>query len=88
MDTEQVVARISEALPGAEITVDGADCSFSVVVLSSEFAGMPVVRRQQKVLAAFNQELQTGALHALSVKAHTPEEWKSFQQAGLTQIEM
>lgn len=88
MQTEQVIARISDALPGAEITVDGADCSFSVVVLSPEFAGMPVVRRQQKVLAAFNQELQTGELHALSVKAHTPEEWKSFQQVGLTQIEM
>ncbi|MEE2730225.1 MAG: BolA/IbaG family iron-sulfur metabolism protein [Pseudomonadota bacterium] len=88
MQTEQVVARISAALPGAEISVDGADCSFSVVVLSADFAGMPVVRRQQKVLSAFNQELQTGELHALSVKAHTPEEWKSFQQVGLTQIEL
>ena len=88
MQTEQVVARINEALPGAEITVDGADCSFEVIVLSSEFAGIPVVRRQQKVLAAFSNELQTGELHALSVKAHTPEEWKSFQQAGLTQIEL
>ncbi|RLT90835.1 MULTISPECIES: BolA family protein [unclassified Ketobacter] len=88
MQTEQVVQRIEGALPGAEVSVEGEDCSFSVVVLSPEFAGLPVVKRQQKVLAAFSTELQTGELHALTVKAHTPEEWKSFQQAGLTQIEM
>jgi len=88
MQTEQVVSRIKEAVPGADVSVEGEDCSFAVVVLSTEFAGLPVVRRQQKVLGAFTTELQTGELHALSVKAHTPEEWKSFQQVGLTQIEM
>jgi len=88
MLADEVVARIDAAVPGAEIIVDGADCSFEVTVLSSEFAGQPVVRRQQKILAAFSEELQSGALHALSVKAHTPEEWKSFQQAGLTQIQL
>jgi len=88
MLADEVVARIDAAVPGAEIIVDGADCSFEVTVLSSAFAGQPVVRRQQKILAAFSEELQSGALHALSVKAHTPEEWKSFQQAGLTQIQL
>lgn len=88
MLAEEVKSRIGDAVPGAEIGVEGEDCSFSVTVLSPEFAGMPVIRRQQKILAAFSEELQSGALHALTVKAHTPEEWKSFQQAGLTQIQM
>ncbi len=88
MQVDQVISRIKSAVPDSDITIDGEDCSFEVVVLSTEFAGMPVVRRQQKVLAAFSSELQSGELHALSVKAHTPDEWKSFQQVGLTQIEI
>ncbi|MAR89785.1 MAG: BolA/IbaG family iron-sulfur metabolism protein [Pseudomonadota bacterium] len=88
MLAQEVETRIKTKLQDAEVKVEGEDCSFAVVVLSESFRGMPVVRRQQTVLAAFSDVLQTGELHALSVKAHTPEEWRSFQQGSLTQIEM
>ena len=75
MEKTEVEAKIKRVLPDAAIQVEGADCSFSVVVLSECFAKMPPVKRQQQVLACFSDLLSNGTLHALSVKAHTPAEW-------------
>ncbi|MEJ2564346.1 MAG: BolA/IbaG family iron-sulfur metabolism protein [Gammaproteobacteria bacterium] len=80
MEKAEMEAKIKRALPDAAIEVEGADCNFSVVVLSERFEKMPPVRRQQQVLACFSDQLSSGALHALSVKAHTPAEWARLEQ--------
>lgn len=79
MEKAAVAARIKQAIPDAEIQVEGADCNFSVVVLSQQFEKMMPVKRQQRILACFSDLLGSGALHALSVKAHTPAEWAKLQ---------
>jgi acid stress-induced BolA-like protein IbaG/YrbA len=79
MEKAAVAARIKQAIPDAEIQVEGADCNFSVVVLSQQFEKMMPVKRQQQILACFSDLLGSGALHALSVKAHTPAEWAKLQ---------
>lgn len=81
MQKTEVEAKIRQAIPDADIEVEGADCSFSVVVLSQEFEKMLPVKRQQRILACFAELLGSGALHALSVKAHTPGEWAKLQQS-------
>lgn len=85
MESAEVAAKIKQAIPDAEIQVEGADCSFSVVVLSQQFEKMMPVKRQQRILACFSDLLGSGALHALSVKAHTPAEWATLQQSRLLQ---
>jgi acid stress-induced BolA-like protein IbaG/YrbA len=75
MEKAAVADKIRQVIPDAEIKVEGADCSFSVVVLSPQFEKMLPVKRQQRVLACFSEMLSSGTLHALTVKAHTPEEW-------------
>ncbi len=87
MERDEVVARIESAVPEVDqVKVEGADCDFSALVLSESFAGVSQVKRQQQVLAAFADLLATGDLHALSVKAYTPEEWQKKQSASLTQL--
>ena len=89
MDREEVIARIGQAVPAAaEIMVEGADCDFTAVVLSEDFAGVSQVKRQQQVLASFSDVLASGELHALSVKAHTPAEWQAKQSQSLTQLSL
>lgn len=89
MERQQVVERIRQAIPDAtDIQVDGADCDFTAIVLSPSFQGVTPVRRQQGILAAFSDVLSTGELHALSVKAHTPEEWQAKQSQSLTQLSL
>ena len=72
---------IQTALPEARVSIEGEGCSFSVVVISDAFAGLPLVKRQQRVLQALSQALATGDLHAITVKAHTPDEWERQQNA-------
>lgn len=86
MLASEIVARVGAVAPDARIEVEGADCNFTVVVVSEAFSGVPPLRRQQRVLAEFAGELQRGDLHALTVKAHTPEEWALKQVNGLTTL--
>lgn len=86
MEISEVTGRIKAAIPDAEIQVEGADCSFSLAVVSDSFDTMPRVRRQQSILALFSEELSKGDLHALSVKAYTCDEWQKVLQPQLTQL--
>ncbi len=89
MDQRQVVERIQLAVPEAsDIKVEGADCDFTVLILSDSFDGVSLVKRQQMVLARFSDELATGELHALTVKAHTPSEWQARKGNTLAQISL
>lgn len=74
MEEQVIVERIRGLYPDAVIEVNGEDCSFEVYVVTEEFAGINSLQRQQNILALFSEELKTGKLHALGVKAKTPEE--------------
>lgn len=77
MERNDILAIIQAAVPGAEVELEGADCSFTATVISPVFTGKSLVARQQSVLLAFSELLRKGELHALTVNAHTPEEWKA-----------
>lgn len=74
MEVEAVKQMILAHIPDARISVDGEDCSFSVTVISQEFSGKLSVARQKMVMAPFKEQLASGELHALSVRAVTPDE--------------
>ena len=51
-----------------------SETHFKVVVVSEAFAGKTRVARHQAVNGLLADEL-AGPVHALSIQAHTPEEW-------------
>ncbi len=57
----------------------GSETHFKLLVVSSIFQGASRVDRQRKVHALLDQEFKTG-LHALTIRALTPEEWR--EQGG------
>ena len=75
MEAITVQELIQRGLKDAEVFVEGEGCNFSVTVVSSEFDGLPRVKSQQKVLAAVQEPLATGELHAITVKTFTPDQW-------------
>lgn len=83
---EAVVARIEKELPGAAIDIEGADCNFTVTIISDEFSGLLPLKRQQRVLDVFADVFASGELHALTIKAFTAQEWAAKQTAGLVQL--
>lgn len=74
MNSEDIVNRIQAAYPDAIVETDGADCNFSVRIVSQAFDGLNPIQRQRPVMALFSDEIASGALHALSITAKTPAE--------------
>jgi acid stress-induced BolA-like protein IbaG/YrbA len=86
MNEDEIIKRIQSLYPEATIDVAGEDCSFEVYIISDEFKDMNTLQRQKPILALFKDELATGKLHALGVKAKTQAELAS--NAGLVNIQM
>jgi len=53
-----------------------SETHFKVVVVSSKFSGLPLLKQHQLVNDTLREELQTG-VHALSIKTSTIEKWKA-----------
>ena len=85
MDQQEIIERVKQLYPGALVNLDGADCSFEMIIISEAFEGLNTLKRQQPILALFKDELAKGTLHALSIKAKTPKE--KAGSAGLVQIQ-
>jgi BolA protein len=85
MNENDIIQRVAALYPGAVIDVAGADCSFEIYVISESFNGMNLLQRQKTILALFRNEITSGKLHALSVKAKTPQEQSA--NSGLVQIQ-
>ncbi len=73
MQSERIKALIEQALPGAEVAVDGDGRHFEAVIVSPLFAGHSMVARHQMVYRALGDGMRE-EIHALSIKAVTPEE--------------
>ncbi|CAC9546984.1 hypothetical protein [uncultured Gammaproteobacteria bacterium] len=74
MTLEEIQAKLEESIEGSTVTMQGDGCNCSTLVVSSVFEGMGLLARQRMVLAAVRTEIDSGELHALSIKAKTPEE--------------
>lgn len=77
MEPDAVAALIRAALPDAQVDVSGDGRHFEALVVSPEFAGKSPLVKQRLVMAGVEAEIKSGALHALSIRCFTPEEWSS-----------
>ena len=75
MTAEQLKQKLGQHFADAEeIDCQGDGDRFAVRMVASAFAGLSPVKRQQSVYKLFAQELQSGELHALSLRLLTPQE--------------
>jgi acid stress-induced BolA-like protein IbaG/YrbA len=71
---------IAQGLPCAHLAVDGDGAHFEAIIVSSVFEGLSRIQRQQAVYKALGGRMESGEIHALSMRTLTPEEWR--QQNG------
>lgn len=76
MTPEEIKRLIEEGIAGSQVMVDGDGTHFEAIVVAEDFAGQSQVRRHQMVYAALGERMG-GAIHALSMRTYTPEEWES-----------
>jgi monothiol glutaredoxin len=87
----EVEALIENAYPGAEIHIEGQGCDLSITVVSDRFEGLAMIKQHQGVMAALNEAIVSGRLHAVILKTYTPAQWQAQKPAstpGLLQIQI
>jgi len=71
---EQIEELIKSGFKDAKVKMEGDGCNCSTTVISDEFEGKSLLERQKMVLATVRSQIDSGELHALSIKAKTPSE--------------
>lgn len=85
---DEVVQLVQQGISDAKVMIEGQGCDLLVTVVSTQFGELTAVKKQQLILATLKDPLASGKLHAVSVKAYTPDEWQDKQKgAGLLQIQ-
>ena len=82
MNREDVKALIEAGMPGAEVIVEGEGNKFDVTVVSELFESLRPVQKQQRVYGCLNEHIASGAIHAVTMKTLTPEEWRRAKLFG------
>lgn len=84
MTVADVQKTIEEKLPGATALVKdltGTQDHYQVTVISQLFEGKKMIDQHRLVKAIFDPDIQSGEVHALSIKTYTPAEWEKFKGA-------
>lgn len=68
MSPEVIRNMIQEVIPDSQVETSGADCSFTVIVTSPAFADKKPLERHRMVNEIFKAHIESGELHALSIK--------------------
>ena len=72
---EQIESYIKQGIACSHIQVEGDGQHFFATIVSSDFAGKGLGQRHQLVYAAMGDSMKA-EVHALSIKAFTPEEFE------------
>ncbi len=68
MSPDTIKEMIETAIPDSRVETSGEDCSSSIVVISSSFAGLSPIKCHRIVNDVFKAQFASGELHALSIK--------------------
>ena len=80
MQPEEIQTLIINGIDGVTATVTGGDGHFEATVIGDCFEGKSLVQQQKLVYAVLNEHIASGAIHALTIKAYTPEKWETAQK--------
>lgn len=75
MDSAKVQQILEETLSLQEVHVKGEGSHYEVVAVDACFDGMSRVKKQQLIYAPLMEFIQRNDIHAVSIKAFTPDEW-------------
>jgi len=85
MQANEIEQLIKTELPDAFVKVEGADGQhFEALIVSEKFVGMRSLSRHRLAYAGLGELISSGALHALSLRTLTPEQFAA-EQAGQEQ---
>lgn len=76
MDNDTIKRMIEAGLEGSQAHVTGDGTHFEAVVIDPVFAGKSLIEKHRLVYSTLGDAMG-GAIHALSIRAFTPDEWEA-----------
>jgi acid stress-induced BolA-like protein IbaG/YrbA len=76
MEAKQVEDILKQALELDFVKVKAEGSHYEVIVVGTCFEGASRVKKQQMIYAPLMDKISDGTLHAVSIKAYTPEHWE------------
>ena len=80
MLSNEIKDRIETGILGAECFVNefsGGTDHYAVIVVSPAFEGKSLLTRHRTIMDLFKEEMATGEVHALTIKAFTSVQWET-----------
>ncbi len=79
MTSEELQAIIAAGLPCEHLEVSGDGSHWYATIVSGDFQGLSRIARHHRAYATVGNRIQTGEVHALSMKTYTPIEWTALK---------
>jgi acid stress-induced BolA-like protein IbaG/YrbA len=79
MLNHEIKERIESGILYSECLVSefsGGSDHYAVVVISDSFEGQTLLSRHRMIMDLFKNEVATGEVHALTIKAFTQKQWE------------
>jgi len=74
LDASQITTELNAELSDCQVTVDGGDGKYLVTVIGDVFEGLNAVKRQQAIYKILNENIISGAIHAVTMSLMTVTE--------------
>ena len=85
MQAEDIKIMIEGGLPDSVARVAGDGSHFEAVVICDAFSGKRMLEQHQMVYGTLGNSMES-AIHALSIKTYTQDEWAQRQGQSLDSI--
>ena len=76
MNIEIIKEKLEKSLALDVCIVKGESGTFQVIAVSEMFIDMSRVKKQQTIYTHLSDDIASNAIHALTIKALTPDEWQ------------
>ncbi len=77
MSPDDIKKLIASELPNCDIDVEGGNGKFQISIVGDVFEGLNPVRRQQTIYKLLNSQIESGAIHAVTMRLQTIAESSS-----------
>ena len=75
---DKLMEGLSASFVEAKDESDGCGARFTILIVSSEFEGLPLLRRHRMVNKVIKEELES--IHAITLVTKTPEEYEEMKK--------
>jgi len=76
MEIKQIEQLLTEQLQLLEVYVKAEGSHYAVTAIGDCFESLSRVKQQQLVYGPLSDAIADGSIHALSIKAFTPQQWR------------